>query len=62
MRYYGHFSAKATAKTLVALAIVLLVMLATGMYVTYGDLVTPCYWGTVLLWLGLSFCIRKMMK
>lgn len=59
--YYGRFSYAATAKTIVALIVVLAVMLCTGMYATYGDLVTPCYWGTVMLYLGLSYIVRRMM-
>jgi hypothetical protein len=60
--YYGRFDARSTAKTVLAGAIVLGIMLATGMYATYPDLVTPCYAGTVALWAGLSFIVRKMMK
>lgn len=62
MQYYGHIDAKRVAKTVLALVLVLAVMLCTGMYATYGDLVTPCYWGTVLLWLLLSYIVRKMMR
>ncbi len=60
--YYGRFDARALAKTILAGVIVLGVMLATGMYATYPDLVTPTYAGTVALWAFLSFCVRKMMS
>lgn len=60
--YYGRFDKRATAKTVLACVLVLAVMLATGMYMTYPDLVTPTYVGTVALWGFLSFCVRKMMS
>lgn len=62
MSYYGRFDKRATAKTILAGVLVLAVMLCTGMYATYPDLVTPTYAGTVALWAFLSFCVRKMMK
>ena len=60
--YYGRFSLRATAKTVLAIAIVCTVGYIAGVYVTYPDLVTPCVAGTVAFYAAMSFIVRKMMK
>ena len=60
--YYGRFSKRALAKTVLAYALVIGIGYMIGMYVTYQDMVTVNEVGTVAMYAMLGFIVRKMMS